>query len=616
MSLKVWLPLDGDLHNQGVLNPSISAITPSYTVGKIGQCYKGTDLTITTNNNFGKIWSLCFWGYVIGNSITSNWTLIARLNDNNSNLRIEVCPSSYNNGIYCYSTHNNSSNIITNGSIASPSGGYYDKWAHFCLTSDGTTITKYMNGIKIGTSNYTGSGYINGTFFFANNDKIYKNDIRIYDHCLSAAEVHEIAMGLVLHYKLDGQMGGSGINLFKNTDFWCTATSSQTATVLQTPSYIGNLQDLVGKTITFSFELYTPGERQNGSGNLGNRFGAHLSLNYTPNGGSATQSYPCASHLTDTISTEHYRVYSTATIPSNCTINSFGMAVQPFARPANSNTTTWKIGQFKVEFGDKPTFYSPAPQDLGIDTSVITDSSGYNHNGTLVSPLPPDTTSPRYNVAYQFSGNVAHRIYCNTTNFNYTDNFSYALWCRANYTGTAAQYLFTVGRADAGGYGYGIQNDSSTNLVMRFGNQIWNTQIETNTWTHIAFVKSGTTIKIYKNGVLYSTNTFSRTLPTYSDGNGLGLGCFHYSGDIYPSYGAISDFRIYCTPLLDNDIKMLYNVSMKVDNLGGVHTFEFDENNSITISNNGILNASEFKEGTKASFYKSNKIESNNFIEL
>jgi hypothetical protein len=39
------------------------------------------------------------------------------------------------------------------------------------------------------------------------------NDFRVYDHCLSPLEVHEIAHGLVLHYKLDGFSGGSGRNL-------------------------------------------------------------------------------------------------------------------------------------------------------------------------------------------------------------------------------------------------------------------------------------------------------------------------------------------------------------------------------------------------------------------
>ena len=85
MSLKVWLPLDGDLHNQGASN--IEATTVGGTVnssGKIGSCYYlssssriYTDLFTPDSNNF----SMCCWykageentasGYIFGLSRAS-----------------------------------------------------------------------------------------------------------------------------------------------------------------------------------------------------------------------------------------------------------------------------------------------------------------------------------------------------------------------------------------------------------------------------------------------------------------------------------------------------------------------------------------------------------------
>lgn len=143
-----------------------------------------------------------------------------------------------------------------------------------------------------------------------------------------------------------------------------------------------------------------------------------------------------------------------------------------------------------------------------------------------------------------FTGSTSNVIYNNTTDFNYTDNFSYCMWINHNYTGTATQFVFTNGRADAGGYGYGIQIVNTSNIKCWFGNRSISISCPANEWHHIAFTISGTTIKVYKDGLLYSTNTTAK-LPTYSDGNGLGIGCFHYTGNVYPYYGSLNDFRIY-----------------------------------------------------------------------
>jgi hypothetical protein len=169
---------------------------------------------------------------------------------------------------------------------------------------------------------------------------------------------------------------------------------------------------------------------------------------------------------------------------------------------------------------------------------------------------------------------MLEKSYCS---YNFTDKFSWSIWIKTNYTGTTAQYVFTVGRADAGGYGYGLQCTSASACNVRYGNSAWSVPVTGGEWTHIAFTKSGNTCKIYKNGTLQSTQTFSGTTPTYSDGNGVGIGCFHYSGNIYPYYGNISDFRIYASVLSDVDIAELYNKPISIDNLGNIFALEYNE---------------------------------------
>lgn len=185
--------------------------------------------------------------------------------------------------------------------------------------------------------------------------------------------------------------------------------------------------------------------------------------------------------------------------------------------------------------------------------------------------------APKYEVSYKYNGNINNTHYNNTTELYYTDNFSWSIWIKPNYTGTTSQHVFTVGRTDAGAFGYGLQCISTTRCNIRFGNASWGVDANSNEWTHIGFTKSGNTCKIYRNGTLYSTNTFSGTAPTFTDGNGVGIGCFHYSSNIYPYYGNISDFRIYATALSDDDMKRLYSTAASISNTGVMMAYEFIE---------------------------------------
>ena len=278
-------------------------------------------------------------------------------------------------------------------------------------------------------------------------------------------------------------------------------------------------------------------------------------------------------------------------------------------------TMSMTIGKWKLEKGSKPTPFIESYLDSGVDTTTVSDSSGYGRDADVKGTITFEDGSPRYNSCFSFNGSTANIIYRNETTFNYTDNFSYALWVKANYTGTTAQFIFTNGRADAGGFGYGIQNSGVTALNLRYGNKSYGVTIVQNEWTHIAFTKSGTLIKIYKNGALDNTYTFDGTDPTYSDGNGLGIGCFHYSGNIYPAYGSVSDFRIYCTPLTDTDIADLYHTSTKIDKSGNVHSFEFMEGSRTSITKTGSVIFPEIIEGTDSCKFSKNNIIANEFIE-
>lgn len=168
---------------------------------------------------------------------------------------------------------------------------------------------------------------------------------------------------------------------------------------------------------------------------------------------------------------------------------------------------------------------------------------------------PNSWVNGKLGKAAHFEGNTANVIYNNTTEFNYTDNFSVALWVKPNYTGTRTQYLFTVGRADTGGYGYGLQVADATKLTFRFGSTYKQVACNTGEWHHFVMYVIDSKLYVYKDGELQNGNGTATILPTYSDGNGLGIGCFHYSGNIYPGYGDVCDFRIYDHALSPREVK-------------------------------------------------------------
>ena len=220
MALQVWLPLNGDLHNQGLDNITLSSNTGAVisNSGKIGKCYSfdATNdwIQYSINKNFysGKAISFACW-FKSDQSKASNTLL---------DLAADLA-------IGC--SYTSSSNIVkfnvwrvydSNGSRAGDSrvtSNSYDasKWHHIVVVCDATTNQIYVDGILVDTWQSISQTYwvpmLPNTQY--NKFSIGKsagsnnwtggliNDVRIYDHALSPKEVSEISKGLVLHYKLD-----------------------------------------------------------------------------------------------------------------------------------------------------------------------------------------------------------------------------------------------------------------------------------------------------------------------------------------------------------------------------------------------------------------------------
>ena len=155
-----------------------------------------------------------------------------------------------------------------------------------------------------------------------------------------------------------------------------------------------------------------------------------------------------------------------------------------------------------------------------------------------------------------FSNNSSDRVITEVSGsdplYFTNQDFSWCMWLKKDYSSKTAtnMWAFTVGRNNAdGGYGYGARVYNETRIRCIFGTAYVSVVYNDNEWHHVAFTRTGTTMRVYVDGVLTTTKaiTESDTLPTYdgTDVRGIGIGGFRNSSWAYPLIGGISDFRIY-----------------------------------------------------------------------
>ena len=231
MSLQIWLPLDGTLENKG-LYPAVFGNNNATvdTAGKIGSCYSfsatsGTGInyspgttafttfmeTFIDNHSF----SLCGW-FNVASSVTTATPLVY---------------ITYGIGFWVgASTSFNMNNSTRNRTIDAGVATNDGKWHHYAATYDyGTNMMYiYVDGVLKNSQIYNDSAtfvhtWVNNFYIgrnpnnsTANSAYFYQgkvNDLRFYDHCLSAKEVHEIAQGLILHLPLRDPYVESTTNL-------------------------------------------------------------------------------------------------------------------------------------------------------------------------------------------------------------------------------------------------------------------------------------------------------------------------------------------------------------------------------------------------------------------
>lgn len=199
MSLKVWLPLNGNLRNNGISDATITNNGATVeTSGKLGPCYYFNGNSYLSLPSYSDILSICFWI-----KATKTSAVAVAFADYKSKLAFgwnanqQLIVSCVDKSIQMYASTNFPDNT----------------WVHVAIVynTNKSDILLYLNGV-LQTSRLTTN------YFTHTQDNLligrrtatspsymtcYINDFRVYNHRLSLKEIKEIARGLVVHYKLD-----------------------------------------------------------------------------------------------------------------------------------------------------------------------------------------------------------------------------------------------------------------------------------------------------------------------------------------------------------------------------------------------------------------------------
>lgn len=577
MALQIWLPLNGNLNNQGLNTYTISNTGVIDSLGKIGSCYSySKQYTLISGDIISNLskFSISCWVYLT-NASTYN-----------------IFTSENSSGYWQFLLGNNS--IKVRDSVSGLSGSRIDKtitaipssvWVHITVVYDEGVVKVYQNGVLKDTLTfhsgatmnthdkmYIGADGLNNASTYPGNCKI--NDFRVYNHCLSDKEVSEISKGLILHYKLSENYQTLN-NSFKYPTFntssghggWSHwAPSNNTGTYSQNT----NREYIYRDTQTYSHYF----EHKSGA----NYYICYQSPAFE--GG-----YRSAQAIIKMPNGEdprgHVRFGHNANVGTNppTTFTQLGdgfwlMKHEGFQQDGSNDLVSINILHNKGVYVSEAYLENDkkvCSDIFSTNNNNVIDCSGYTREGEIIGNLTTNSDTPRYDYVTSFDGKSYIQITSPSVEVR-----SVSFWAKWDSIPSGQSVVFVDQKSKMG---FGLMstgilcscNGISTNTFNK-------TSIVANKWYHFVIVNTGTA-PTSKNRDLFINGV--KQIPTSNASNWtfdidyLQVGKRSTTSDGF--VGSISDFRMYVTPLTDNDVMDLYSTSTSVDNFGNLHCYEVDE---------------------------------------
>ena len=641
MALRIWLPLNGNLNNQGLSNVQITNTGATINNnGKIGKAYefgpshwlrleKYAAEFLTYEEFSLSVWFKC----TAQNTSHGGSALISAGNWNQPASLLNLALGEWNTDHY--------SRLIISGSGTWSAGYDYNfnlnTWYHVVLTSGNGKMRAYVNGTLIGDtySAFTPASLEqdwvcvgNGTYYSGFIFNGLMNDVRIYDECLSPKQIKEISKGLVAHYKLDNPYvetttnmapGINGLTSYStnSSPAWDTSLNGS---VMYTPSNWSSGYNSGVSDPTHGYHAHWVFDETNklimifpNLNSVINQKNRWLGISGTCSGTSdilAGEKYTISWwQKTDNLGLTasggvYYKKTSSASsnfgdgcpiFGYNTKLNTWQFFSKTFTRASdyvqhsggqsiyvygnNGSEGTLYVKDVQIQKGDNATPYTVGTRN---GQTYEEDCSGYGYNGIVSGSLKYNTDSARHSGSIYFNANCANYIYRPHLTF-LTGPLTYNCWVYQVSATPATQFIMSQGR-DNTCNGFNLSCANGIPKLWAGGNDkiqiTGTTSIVDSKWHMLTGTWDGTTAKLYVDGTLIGSAAMGDITYTQSSGAFV-IGKMSYSytstANYFPFNGSISDAKIYATALSADDILTMYKTSGIIDNKGNVYSYEFKE---------------------------------------